>query len=364
MKEILIFTYLQRHLKKMFPIIDEIRKNSDIVLTVILMTQEEQAMAVEHDIEYKMLDEFTEKKRLYDFDLGWGLEPLINAIDRINPDLFIAIEVNYILRNAIRYCHEKKIKSIVVQHGAPNKYSMHAFVPFEGDLFLAWGAFSGDVLAKRNMPKEKIILTGGIPFDRTLSLVPDRNSISRILSLDPGKKWILFTTQGSGSGNMPTPDEIRSGVVETAEALANNEDVQLIYQVHPSQNIDLVTELLDGLSGGNCMVCRYRDTEELISASDAMITFFSTTAIDAVLLRKPLMLINLSDDRDFFPFVQRGAAIGAYEKEDIRPSLDRLMSGFVCSDEVYEELADYINYKNDGKALSRVMDIIYKNMGV
>ena len=348
----------------MLPVIDELKKNSKVNLTVLLMTQEEKSMAIEHGIQYKMLDEFTEKKRQYDFDLGWGLEPLINSIDQINPDIFLAIEVNYILRNAVRYCKQKGIRTIVVQHGTPNKYSLHAFVPFEGDLFLAWGAFSKDFLVQNNMPPEKIKIVGGIPFDRTLALLPDKMHIAQTLNIDPQKKWILFTTQASGAGNIPTPEEISAGVTETAKALGKNNDVQLIFQVHPSQNIEYIEAFLRDIPSHNYIVCKYKDTEELIKTSDAMITFFSTTAMDAILLKKPLMLINLSEDRDFFPFAKMGVAIGVYDAQDISSSVENLLNGFSFEIKNYDKVAKYVNYKNDGKAIQRVMAIIYKNMGV
>ena len=81
MKKILLFTYLHRHLKKMLPLIQEFEKEKCIDLTVLLMTNEERELARVHGICYTMLDAFTSRKRRSNFDLAWGLEPLINAID-------------------------------------------------------------------------------------------------------------------------------------------------------------------------------------------------------------------------------------------------------------------------------------------
>jgi len=75
------------------------------------------------------------------------------------------------------------------------------------------------------------------------------------------------------------------------------------------------------------------------------------------------MLINLSDDRDFFPFAKMGVAIGVYEAKDICFSIEKLLNGSAFKNKSYDEAAEYINYKNDGKALQRVMAIIYENMG-
>lgn len=360
MKKVLVFSYLHRHFKKLLPVIKEFQKDENIQLYVLLMTEEEKNAAFQEKIEFKMLDEFTLAKRSRDFDLGWGLEPLINAIDIIKPDLFVAIEVNNILRNAIRYCKQIKIPNIVIQHGTPNQFSLIAFAPFEGDYFAAWGQFTKEFLLKNHVAKEKIILTGGPCFDRTLSLKPDKKALARELRIDPNKKWLTFTTQNVGAGGYPTEEEIFVGVTETARNILAYPDYQLIYQVHPGQKIEEIQVILDSVVGNNAIVVKYRDTEKLLAASDGVITFFSTTAIDAIILSKPLLLINLSDDTDFFPFVPMGAAFAAYRKEDIAKGLYDLMYNGEQIRPNLNKAAEYVNFKNDGNALQRVMNLCYQ----
>ncbi len=361
MKKILIFTYLQRHFKKMIPIIKEFEKDKNIDLSVFVLTKDEKTTANEYNIKYKVLDEFTDKKRVVDFDLSWALEPLINAIEQIQPDLFMAIEVNYILRNAVRYCKQKNIPTVIVQHGTPNRYSLHAFAPFEGNIFAAWGQFSKDFLVENGVDGKKIILTGGVPFDRTLSLNPDKNKIAKELKIDPNKKWIVFTTQGLGPGGMPTEEEIKVGISEICREAMKYPEIQLIFQVHPSQDLDHVKLILNNIEGNNSIVIKYKDTEELMAASYGVITFFSTTALDAVIMKKPLMLINLGDDKDFLPFVNMQAAFGAYSEDHISSIFQEFLTN--SKDEAdLKKAAEYVNFKNDGKALQRVMDLSYKKI--
>lgn len=365
MKKILLFTYLQRHLKKMLPIIKEFEQNRDVIeLTVLLMTEEEKGIAEANGISYKMLDEYTRRQRSCDFDLAWGLEPLIKAIDLIQPDLFLCIEVNYILRNAVRYCKQTGISTMVVQHGTPNKYSLHAFTPFEADCFAAWGEFARELLVANGVEKSKIQLTGGVHFDRTLKLTPDRHQIIQELNLDSDKKLITFTTQAVGPGNCPSEEEIITGVVSVAEEMIKYGEYQLIYQVHPSQPVEYIKELVDSVENSTAVVVKYKNTEELMAASAGVITFFSTTAIDAVLMKKPLMLINLTDDRDFYPFVPMGVAFGAYDKKQIRKALADLLFRADGLEPNYARAQMYMNYMNDGRALERVMALIYKKLNI
>lgn len=348
----------------MLSIINELASDSRIKLSVILMTEEEKKLAIEHGIDFIMLDDFTNKKRNMNFDLAWGLEPLINAIDTIKPDLFIAIEVNLILRNAIRYCKQRKIPNLIIQHGTPNKYSLHAFIPFEGDCFAAWGDFSKDMLVENCVSPSKIVVTGGVPFDRTLAIIPDKIKIAQELGIDYKKKWIVFTTQGVGAGDRPTVEEIFTGVTEITKASLKKKDCQLIFQVHPGQSIDEIKSIVESVSNHTAIVVRYKDTEELIAASEGMITFFSTTAIDAVILSKPLLLIKLTADEDFFPFVKMGVAIGAYEGHKIGKAFENLLSQHEISTTNYQNAANYVNYQNDGKAIKRVMQLCYERLAM
>ena len=356
-KKVLVFTYLQRHLKKMVPILKALNQKENIELTLLLMTSEERQIAAQNGIEYEMLDIYTENPRHFDFDLGWGLQPLIAAIDTIHPDLFLAIEVNYILRNAVRHCKKEGIQTVVVQHGTPNKYSLHAFLPFEGDYFLAWGKHSVDYLCENGLDPDKVILTGGVSFDRTASMCADREGIAQVLGISPLKKWLVFTTQGTGPGGMPTPDEVNIGLTYTARLIKKYPEYELIYQVHPSQDIDAVAQIVHSVNE-SCFVGKYSDTEALIKTSDGVITFFSTTAIDAILLKKPLYLINLSDDKDFFPFYKMGAAVASFDKENIEEDFDRFIAGSGIEAGALEKSAQIVNFKNDGMALDRVLETI------
>lgn len=364
MKKVLIFTYLQRHLKKLIPIIKEFQKSERIQLAVILMTQEEKEIASENNIPYTMLDAYTEKKRTYDFDMAWGLEPLINAIDSIKPHLFIAIEVNYILRNAIRYCKQQGIPNVIIQHGTPNKYSLHAFAPFEGECFLAWGQHTKDFLVSNHVDEKKIFITGGINFDRTLSIAPNKKAMAQALGIDAKKKWVIFTTQGSGTGNMPSPEEIYDGITEAVREFMKYPDYQLIYQVHPGQQIEEVQFIVNEIAENNAVVTKYKDTEEMIAVSEGVITFFSTTAIDALILGKPLLLINFFDDRDFFPFAKMKAAFAAYSKEEIPAQIGNLLNNPGQLSSYVKKAAEYVNYMNDGKALERVLKFCYNKLNL
>jgi len=361
MKKILIVTYLERHLRKMLPIIKELERQGDIKLNVMLLTQEEWRLAESEGINYSRFDDYTAKKRRANFDLEWGLEPLINAIEKEKPHLFLAVEVNYILRNAVHHCKSLGIKTLIIQHGMPNKYSLHAFIPFEADCFAAWGDFTKEFLVKNGINPKHIVVTGGPVFDKTVSLKPDKQRIYTDLEIGPEiEKIIIFTMQGRGVGYCPTADEIEAGIIETMRAASQYQNVLLLFQAHPGQKLEEIRNIAKKVGNSTARVIRYYDTESLIAVSDGVITFFSTTAIDALILGKPLLLINLSDDREFLPFVPMGAAFGAYTKEEIMPAFKRLFENPEELKGGREKAISYVVYKTDRKSLERVLNLIGK----
>ena len=363
MKKILVATYLERHLRKMLPIIKELGKRGDIKLKVMLLTPDEWRLAETEGIKYSRFDDATTRKRRADFDLEWGLEPLINAIEKEKPHLFLAIEVNYILRNAVRHCKNLAIKTLIVQHGMPNKYSLHAFAPLEADCFAAWGDFTKEFLVKNGVEPERIVVTGGPVFDKTISLKPDKDKIYTELEIGSEiKEIIVFTMQGQGVGSIPSAEEIESGIIETIRAASQYQNVLLLFQAHPGQNPEDIQNIAKKAGYPDTRAIRYHDTESLIAVSDGLITFFSTTAIDALVLGKPLLLINLSDDREFLPLVPMGAAFGAYTKEEIVPAFGKLIENPEELKAGREKAIPYMVYKTDGKSLERVLNLIEESL--
>ncbi|MCM8814323.1 MAG: polysaccharide pyruvyl transferase family protein [Candidatus Omnitrophica bacterium] len=358
-KKIVTFSYLPRHFNKLVPLIEYLPEEQYENI-VIVMTDEEKRLAEKEGIVVRKLDVYSETPRSADFDLAWGVMALIQAIDAEKPDLFIVIEVNYILRNAVHYCREKGIKTLIVQHGTPNKYSLHAFAPFEADCFAAWGEFSRQFLIEQGVAAERIVVTGGVHFDRTIALRPSRQAIFEALGIPHSReKLIVFTTQGPGPGNCPSAETITAAVQEIARCAGLHAEVQLLFQVHPSQEISQIQAVLKNMPEyAEMLVCKYCDTEALMAIADGVITFFSTTALDAVVLRKPLLLINLGEDRTFLPFVQRGAAFGAYAVAEIAPAFEKLLCSGQELDAARERAIEDVVYKTDGQATTRIASVI------
>jgi len=173
--------------------------------------------------------------------------------------------------------------------------------------------------------------------------------------LAANKETLLWATDTRES----SPEENTKSISVVYNA-AKSLNVQLIVKLHPAedqhaplykQNRSYVPLVVKGNKG----------ISELLYVCDAMITKSSTTAIEAAILDKPIIVLNLSGKPDVMSYVQKGVALGVYKEGDFAKAVEDAL----YNSEVRQELAktrgkfvyDYA-YIQDGKASERVANLI------
>jgi len=356
-KKILAMTYVNRHFEKIVPVLKRLIKEPLLDLEILLFTPQEWQSAERHNVPFLRFESFSGgKNRQKLFDWQFGLKALVIAINQIRPDMLLMMEVNYIARDAVRYAKSLGIQTFIMQHGTPNKFSLHAFEPFEADVMATWGKFTNDYLIENGVEKEKLIITGGPAFDHLSSISPDKERIAQQLGLNPEKEWILFATQATGAGGRPTAEEIEKSIKKVCKVASKYENYELIFQVHPMQRIDDIQQYVTG----RAHVCKYSSTSELIAVSKLFVTMFSTTALDALYMGKNILLINLAADMEFFPLARMGAALEARSEEDIEKHLLTILNKCPSFDQSAAQA--YMLSAIDGKATGRVCKEIMKRL--
>ncbi len=63
------------------------------------------------------------------------------------------------------------------------------------------------------------------------------------------------------------------------------------------------------------------DPLELVLAADVVVSYNSTTALDAMALQRPVIHLNMSGSPDLFPFVDEGRAMAAKSAEELKAAL-------------------------------------------
>ncbi|MBP1908188.1 UDP-N-acetylglucosamine 2-epimerase [Methanolobus bombayensis] len=300
------------------------------------------------------------------------IETVLEIIYKESPECLILIdEYNPIGRAVIIGGKLSGVRTIALQHGAISK-NRPSYVHFQSevskkgeyhtpyyplaDITAVFGPYYLNLLEEiGNYPPDSLSVTGSIKYD----LVPEKlkylnkNKTLSEIGLDLNKRTILYTSQPID------PEENKKIFMGLVKAISELPDSQLIIKLHPAET-SISKELISNIDG-KIKVLQKIDIYEIINSCDIMMTAFSTTALEAMILHKPVITINFTGKEDMMPYAASGAAIGVYseeelvpailsifENESVRSSLDKNAEIFV-----YEHL-----YKMDGEATTRVLNII------
>jgi len=106
------------------------------------------------------------------------------------------------------------------------------------------------------------------------------------------------------------------------------------------------------------------DLYDLILATRVLITQSSTTALDAMLFNKDVVVIDLLlPVKDPMSYVKSGAALGVYREDELLDTLHKIFNDESTQRELQRNrkkfTAEY-TYKFDGRSASRVIELIGK----
>ena len=153
-----------------------------------------------------------------------------------------------------------------------------------------------------------------------------------------------------------TKERVFRAVVEAVQQIP---ECKLIVKLHPGEHDDhIVTKIVPGWEGTVRVVGdRQYDLYDLLAACDVMVTMYSTTIWEAVLLGKAILCVDLLNQPDLIPAVTEGVALVVHSEEDVAPALRDLLTNWAASKQLSDHRKHFIQwhmYSNDGQAADRV----------
>jgi len=303
------------------------------------------------------------------------VEMVKRMIEAESPDAILIGDSPIPQRAIIAVAKSKGIPTIATMHGAdmspygarfyhvpedigPNGEATIPYCPVT-DKFVVTGKHDRDILVKRAaFPKEDVII--GVPRYDILAKadsVFDRKGIFNRLNLDPTKKLVTWMTQSHSY----TPQVNKRNIIAVYNAIESFKGIQLVVKLHPGedQKAPLYREdktLKPTIIGGFGAI-----TFELLYASDIVITHYCTTAIEALMLDKPVIVIDFSGRPIPVPYVEAGATVGIYKEDALASAIEALLYNEGARQRLAKAREKFIsegNYKPDGQASQRVADLI------
>jgi len=203
-------------------------------------------------------------------------------------------------------------------------------------------------IEKRGLNSNSIVVTGQPAFDKLLDFKNiDRNEIYKSLNLNVDKLIVSLMSQSS--------IECRESVLRALViAMKKHNDKQLVIKLHPNED-GKIQELILGDMGYKASLVKDIPAPSIIEISDLVVTVSSTTGLEAVVMDKPLIYINLTKEPDFIPYGEMGIGLGVYEENKVSDTITKIFK-----DEETKSMLKVSRreFKTDGKAASRVAKLI------
>jgi CDP-glycerol glycerophosphotransferase (TagB/SpsB family) len=134
-----------------------------------------------------------------------------------------------------------------------------------------------------------------------------------------------------------------------------------VFKIHPREDPKYYEDLLTRLDMSGIIITQKIELDALLQASSLVVTAFSTVALEAMILDRPVLIVNLSGEPDPIDFVRSGAALAAYTPENVALQLERLLTDAGSGAALAQNRRQYIRdqmFRTDGQAAQRVADLI------
>ncbi len=300
---------------------------------------------------------FGKRQRFY--ELLEFIEGFKKFIKEVNPSMFIIPGETMDLERAAAYlCKKKGIPCIFPQDGNVIFESQES-PEIISTKKVVFGEAARDLLIKKGGPKGKIYIAGSPLYDKLISKKISESNIKAIkkkLGIE-NKKILLFAS----TTNLKVAE---SRLKALFDIIKRNPELAIIIKQHPGEyRIKKYEKFYKNLAKkyGVKVIINKEDMQKMLSISDIYITEFSTTILEAFLLRKPIILTNFERFYKYESYPEfKGIVWHAYNQKDIEKAVKYILDNKPGKkEETFRRAIIRKNlYKEDGKATERIIQLI------
>lgn len=220
-------------------------------------------------------------------------------------------------RIAARLAHEVGARTLTIQHGDILEGREH-FDDLEVDDYCVWGERSQSMLARSGVDPEHVHATGAAWLEARGATRGAKTHTRSVL--------VAF----SGAGHMVGQVEHARAVDGAFRAAEEMRDTTFIFRVHPKDDPEPYRRRASQFGDGRVSVVAAKDggisMQEQLSAVDVLVTVMSTSAIDAMLARVPVVTLTRPEGEHIPDYVLEGATTQTDAGESLVATLSRLLA--------------------------------------
>jgi hypothetical protein len=253
----------------------------------------------------------------------------------------------------IEAARQAGIPSTSIQHGLMGEPNGHSVV--RADLLAAWGAATEEWYRNRAPQRARFVVTGNPRFDT----FPARRG-ARVR--DPSRPFTVVVCTGFVSEfSVCASDALNLALIQaTVDWAAAREEVRVVHKMHPGEEPGYYATAAAALQWRHE---RFTMTNEpilhdLLQSSDVLVTGYSTTVVESILLGTPVIVGDF-EQRRLLPIDRLPGVTVASSSDELHDQLDtRLSAGpLVDVDASSAEAREYV-FTLDGQATDRVAALI------
>ena len=282
------------------------------------------------------------------------IETTKHIIDVEKPDVMVVLDERSGFGRAVVTTGKlKSIPTLVVQHGLIVDHPI--FGPSLADKIAVFGDYTKEVLIKRGVRERQIVVTGQPRFDRLITRKFDER-IHKLLNLDGSKNIIVLTTEAIDKF------ETLKMLHEVMNIIKNFPELQLVIKLHPDEDLEWYRSKIAEIGVKDAVIVRNVDLRDVLNICEILITRYSTTALEAMILNKHVICLDIGKKMSrYIPYVEEGAAIGVYNYEDLAPAIKNILYNHEVRNKLKDAMKKFVYnhaYKQDGGASKRVANLI------
>lgn len=242
----------------------------------------------------------------------------------------------------------EKIPIVEIQHGIYTK-NKPMINPISDKIFI-WGEAMKEALINAGATEDQLEVTGSPLYDQLIDRFDKHSSAPK------STKTLLFATQ-------PLPGDINVQIInEIISFLKNHNEITLIVKPHPSEDENYYESCLKDFASDQIVIKgSNEDFSDILFDVDVLIIISSTVGIEAAILGKPMICVNLMAEESVY--VSNGVALEVKDLKKFATTIGRVLYDdkvikqlSKCRDEFVYNYA----YLKDGKASERIADSIVK----
>ncbi|MFC1589926.1 CDP-glycerol glycerophosphotransferase family protein [Candidatus Omnitrophota bacterium] len=293
-----------------------------------------------------------------------------SIVKKEKPDVFVyADEGNIFSKYLTLFARNNKIPVVRVQYAL---LDITDFAKLECDAFAVSNVISKELVLQYNpASEERVVITGQPRYDVITTRNADRSEFCKKQGLDPDKKILLFAS--TYYSNISFYDNVDPWsfqryyykLCDIYSALDKLSGVELIVKPHPSPKdpIEMHRAVLKEIKATS----RFKffspsgSIVDLLRNCDLCVTFGSTTAIEAIALEKPMVIIDIKNTLNYYSQLKEEIAVRVFDGDDIYSAVKDTLDNEELQKKMKDNqmrIKERFIYKSDGKAAERIAELI------